>query len=84
MAMPELDRPALVASPVPSCLGLAERLGCREVPTPCRLQPRLAAAFAGGGGVFALCLFIGGQVAAWLHTRLHRTQHRAEDLHGEL
>lgn len=37
-------------------LGLAERLRCREVPGPCKLQPRLATAFAGGGGVFALCL----------------------------
>lgn len=28
--------------------------GCQELPAPARLQPRLAAVFAGGGGVFAL------------------------------
>lgn len=91
VAVPEtvLDQPALVAWPVPSHLGLAKRLRCQEVPAPCRLQPRLAAAFAGGGGMFALCLFIGGQVAAWLHTGLHGAHgipawHGAEEPHGEL
>lgn len=46
--------------------------GCQEVPAPVRLQPRLAAVFAGGGGVFALRRHLcEGRSRSGLRSELH-------------